>query len=69
MTIFCPWLLWWLRGKLSACDIGESGEAGLISGLERSLEKEMATHSRIPGNGQRILACSVQRDAKELNKT
>ena len=40
----CPWLLWWLRGKVSACD---AGEEGLIPGLERSLEKEMSTHSRI----------------------
>ena len=29
-------------GKVSACDVGEPGS---IPGLERSLEKEMATHS------------------------
>ena len=34
----------WLRGKESACNVGD---LGLIPGLERSLEKEKATHSSI----------------------
>ena len=42
--LFCLWLLWWLRSKVFACN---AGEEGLIPVLERSLEKEMSTHSRI----------------------
>ena len=34
-------LPWWLRGKESACNAGDSG---LIPGSEDTLEKEMATH-------------------------
>ena len=37
-------LLWWLRDKESACN---AGDAGSIPGSEKSLEKEMATHSSI----------------------
>ena len=32
-------------GKESACNAGATGDAGLISGLGRSLEEGMATHS------------------------
>ena len=35
-------LPWWLRGKASACYVGD---LGLILGQEDPLEKEMATHS------------------------
>ena len=35
----------WLSGKESVC---QAGDVGLIPGLRRSLEKEMATHSSIP---------------------
>ena len=35
-------LHWWLSGKESACN---AGDLGLIAGLGRYLEKEMATHS------------------------
>ena len=34
-------------GKESACSAGDTGDEGSIPGLERSLEKEMATHSSI----------------------
>ena len=37
-------LPWWLSGKASVCNAGDMGP---IPGLERSLEKEMATHSSI----------------------
>ena len=37
-------LPWWLSGKESACN---AGDLGSIPGSEDSLEKEMATHSRI----------------------
>ena len=39
--IFLQWFPGWLSGKQSTCD---TGDAGLIHGLGRSLEKEMATH-------------------------
>ena len=48
------WLPWWLSGKESACQ-----ETRVWSlGQEDPLEKEMATHSSIPGksHGQRSLA-------------
>ena len=35
------------EGKESACNAGATGDAGLIPGLGRSLEKGMATHSSI----------------------
>ena len=35
---------WWLNGKESTYN---AGDAGLIPGSRRSLEKEMATHSGI----------------------
>ena len=38
------WLSWWLRGKESACYVGDRG---LIFPGEDPLEKEMATHSSI----------------------
>ena len=38
------WLPWWLSGKESACQAGESDS---IPGSGRSPEKEMATHSSI----------------------
>ena len=34
-------------GKESACAVGDTGDAGLIPGLGRSLEEEMATNSSI----------------------
>ena len=37
-------LPWWLNGEESACN---TGDAGLIPGWGRPLEKEMATHSSI----------------------
>ena len=37
----------WLSGKESTCSAGDMGDAGLILGLGRPLEKEMATHSSI----------------------
>ena len=38
-------LLWWLNGKESACNAGDSG---LIPGLGRSVGEGKATHSSIP---------------------
>ena len=37
----------WLSGKESTCSAGDTGDAGLIPGLGRSLEEGMATHSSI----------------------
>ena len=37
----------WLSGKESTCSAGDMGDAGLILGLGRPLEKEMETHSSI----------------------
>ena len=37
-------LTWWLSGKDSPTNVGNSGS---ITGLGRSLEEEMATHSSI----------------------
>ena len=37
----------WLNIEESAYITGDTGDAGLIPGLGRSLEKEMATHSNI----------------------
>ena len=34
-------------GKESACNAGDAGDVGLISGQEDPLEKGMATHSSI----------------------
>ena len=34
-------------GKEFACNAGDTGDMGSISGQEDSLEKEMATHSSI----------------------
>ena len=34
-------------GKDSACNAGDTGDAGSISGLEKSLEVAKATHSNI----------------------
>ena len=34
-------------GKESACNARDTGDVGLIPGLGRSLEEEMATHSSI----------------------
>ena len=45
-------------GKESACNAGDAGDTGLIPGLGKSLEKEMATHSSISlgkSHGQRSL--------------
>ena len=39
-----PWLPWWLNGKELACNVGDTD---LTPGLERPLEKGMATHSSI----------------------
>ena len=39
--------LWWLSGKESACNAGNSGDVGSIPGSGRSLKKEMATHSSL----------------------
>ena len=30
------WFLWWLRGKESACNVGDAGGVGSIPGLGRS---------------------------------
>ena len=40
-------LPWWLSGKESACNAGDTGDVGSIPGLGRSPEEEMATHSSI----------------------
>ena len=40
-------LLRWLSGKESACNAGDTGDAGSIPGWEDPLEEEMATDSRI----------------------
>ena len=37
----------WLSGKESTCSVGDTGDAGLILGLGRPLEKEMETHSSV----------------------
>ena len=37
----------WLSCKEPACSKGDAGDMGSIPGLGRSLEEEMATHSRI----------------------
>ena len=34
----------WLSGQESACNAGDTGNTGLIPGLENPLEKEAATH-------------------------
>ena len=34
---------------------GDAGDMGSIPGLERPLEKEIATHSNIPGKKKKIL--------------
>ena len=44
MHILIIGLPWWLRGKESAYS---TGDQGLIPSWVRSLEKEVATHSRI----------------------
>ena len=55
----------WVSGQESACNAGDTGNTGLITGLGRSLgwedplEEEMATHSSIharKSHGQRSLA-------------
>ena len=38
---------WWLSGKDSTCNAGDSGDESLIPGLEDSMEKEMATYSSV----------------------
>ena len=38
---------WWLSGKDTTCNAGDSGDESSIPGLEDSLEKEMATHSSV----------------------
>ena len=39
----------WLSGKKNLpANAGDTGDTGLIPGLERSLEEEIATHSGIP---------------------
>ena len=40
-------LPWWLSGKESACNAGDTGDTGLILGLGSSPEEGMATHSSI----------------------
>ena len=36
-----------VNGKESACQAGDAGDMNLIPGLEKSLEKDMATHSSV----------------------
>ena len=40
-------LPWWLSGKESTCNAGDTGGVGLVPGLGRSLEKETSIHSSI----------------------
>jgi len=40
-------LPWWLSGKESACNTGNTRDASSIPKWGRSLEKEMAIHSSI----------------------
>ena len=43
-------LSWWLSGKESACNVGDTGDMSLIPGSGRPpppLEKKMASHSSI----------------------
>ena len=42
-----PGFPWWLSGKESACVAAVTGDVGLIPGLGRSLEEDMATHPSI----------------------
>ena len=60
-------LPWWLSGRESACNAGDTGEAGSIPGLGRSLEECVAIHSSfLPGeyHGQRNLAGYIHRVTK-----
>ena len=54
-------------------NIGDTRDGGLIPGSERSLEKEMATHSNIflpkKSHGQRSLAVYSPCCGKELDMT
>ena len=40
--IYIRGLPWWLSGKESACNVGD---LGLVPGLRRSPEEDIATHS------------------------
>ena len=42
-------LSWWLSGKESACNAGDVGDAGLISGSERSPGRENGNPLQYPG--------------------
>ena len=41
----------WLCGEESACNAGETEDAGSVPGSGRYLEEGMATHSSIPALG------------------
>ena len=63
---------WWLHGKESACNAGDTGDSGSIPGWEDALEEEIATHSSIlaweiprteePGRLQSVVSQRVGQD-------
>ena len=64
-------LPWWLSGKESACNAGDTEDMGLIPGLGRSLEKKMATHSsilawKIPWTEEQATVIGSQRVSHDL---
>ena len=64
-------LPWWLSGKESACNAGDTGEVGSIPGSGRSPGEEPLTPIFLPGkyHGQRRLEGYASKDHKESDMT